>query len=92
MSAMATLNSHNGVIEAPINKLEELKNQMTGVYSVKAKIISRKSTESIKVWTGRRGAVHQSAPKHTDVLKERNSGMRLRTHYKRRRRHSTSGA
>ena len=54
-------------------RLTRLENKMTGVYPMKAKLISYGSSESIKPlnrrlhWT-MRGIVYQHHPRHVDVL------------------------
>ena len=61
------------VLTGPTKKLMEFGRKMTGVYRIKAKIISYGSSESINTlnrrlrWS-RRGIVYQHDPRHVDVL------------------------
>ena len=61
------------VVTGPTERLTECKNEMTGVYPIRTKLISYGSTESIKAlnrglhWR-KRGIVYQHNPRHVDVL------------------------
>ena len=61
------------VLTGPTEQLTEFEDKMTGVYPIKAKLISYGSTESIKALNrrlheGKRGIVYQHDPRHVDVL------------------------